>query len=66
MPPKIKELIYLLERQGFLNRGGKGSHRNYAHPKCSKIVTISGKLSSDAQKYQVKMVAEALEEIKGK
>jgi len=28
MPPKIRELIAELERNGFTNRGGKGSHRN--------------------------------------
>jgi predicted RNA binding protein YcfA (HicA-like mRNA interferase family) len=49
MPPKIKELIAELERNGFTNRGGKGSHRNYTHPLCSKPVTISGKEGNDAQ-----------------
>lgn len=34
MPPKIKQLIAELERNGFVNRGGKGSHRNFKHPKC--------------------------------
>jgi predicted RNA binding protein YcfA (HicA-like mRNA interferase family) len=29
---KIRELIADLERAGFLNRGGKGSHRNYKYP----------------------------------
>lgn len=28
MPPKVRELIAELERNGFTNRGGKGSHRN--------------------------------------
>jgi len=28
MPPKIRELIAELERNGFTDRGGKGSHRN--------------------------------------
>ncbi len=27
MPPKVRELIEKLERAGFQNRGGKGSHR---------------------------------------
>ena len=64
MPPKIRELIPELKRNGFVNRGGKGSHRNYFHPRCSKIVTVSGKTGNDAQKYQIKQVKEALEEIK--
>lgn len=55
MPPKIRELVAELERCGFTNRGGKGSHRNYEHPKCSRIVTISGKAGIDAQKYQIKL-----------
>ena len=32
MPRKLRELIGELERAGFVDRGGKGSHRNYAHP----------------------------------
>ena len=66
MPPKIRELITELERSGFYDRSGKGSHRNYYHPKCSKIVTISGKQGSDAQNYQIKQVRAALNEVKGK
>ena len=64
MPPKIRELIAELERNGFKNRGGKGSHRNYAHPLCSKIVTISGKSGNDARQYQSKQVKEAIREVK--
>lgn len=29
MPPKVRELIADLERVGFVDRGGKGSHRNF-------------------------------------
>lgn len=32
MPPKIRDLIAELERAGFVNRGGKGNHRNFVHP----------------------------------
>ncbi|MGD9161672.1 MAG: type II toxin-antitoxin system HicA family toxin [Desulfobacteraceae bacterium] len=63
MPPKIKDLINKLKTAGFINRGGKGSHRNYKHPDGINI-TISGKLSSDAQSYQEKDVKKALERIK--
>jgi len=66
MPPKIKELIAELERNGFTNRGGKGSHRNFRHPFCSKIVRVSGKTGEDAKEYQLKQVREALEEVKKK
>jgi predicted RNA binding protein YcfA (HicA-like mRNA interferase family) len=31
MPRKIRQLIADLENAGFINRGGKGSHRNFLH-----------------------------------
>ena len=62
MPPKIRELVKNLERAGFRNRGGKGSHRNFVHPNVSKPVTISGKLGNDAKKYQVRAVEKAVQE----
>lgn len=49
MPPKVRDLIAELERAGFVNRGGKGSHRNFVHLKAQKPVTISGKLGDDAK-----------------
>jgi predicted RNA binding protein YcfA (HicA-like mRNA interferase family) len=51
MPPKVRELIAELERAGFVNRGGKGSHRNFVHPKVSKPIAIAGKPSDDAKEY---------------
>jgi predicted RNA binding protein YcfA (HicA-like mRNA interferase family) len=63
MPPKIRELISDLERAGFRNRGGKGDHRNYVHPRLSKPVTISGKLGDDAKRYQIRAVEAALAEL---
>lgn len=63
MPPKIRELIEQLEKAGFQNRGGKGSHRNYIHPNGSKPITVSGKLGDDAKRYQERAVARALQEI---
>jgi predicted RNA binding protein YcfA (HicA-like mRNA interferase family) len=32
MPRKIRELIRDLEKTGFVNKGGKGSNRNFVHP----------------------------------
>ncbi len=64
MPRKIRELIRDLERTGFINRGGKGSHRNFVHPNVMKPVTISGKLGDDAFSYQEKSVRQAIEESK--
>jgi predicted RNA binding protein YcfA (HicA-like mRNA interferase family) len=64
MPPKIKQLIKELERAGFVDRGGKGSHRNFVHPKVAKPVTISGKVGDDALRYQERDVKKAIEESK--
>jgi predicted RNA binding protein YcfA (HicA-like mRNA interferase family) len=56
VPPKIRELIAGLRAAGFVDRGGKGSHRNFVHPNVSKPVTISGALGDDAKQYQVRAV----------
>lgn len=64
MPPRIRDLISDLERWGFVDRGGKGSHRNFAHPKVAKVITISGGSGDDAKHYQVRAVKRALEESK--
>ncbi len=61
MPQKIRELINRLERAGFVNRGGKGSHRNYEHPKGLRV-TLSGNLGADAKPYQTQVVQTAIEE----
>ena len=63
MPPKIRELVAELEGAGFVNRGGKGSHRNYVHPRLSKPITISGKLGDDAKQYQIRAVRTAIAEV---
>jgi len=62
MPPKIRELIKKLEKAGFQNRGGRGSHRNYIHPQ-GIAITISGKLGADSKKYQEKEVERKLAEL---
>ena len=64
MPRKIRELIADLKAAGFEDRGGKGSHRNFVHPKVAKPVTISGKAGDDAKKYQERAVGKAIEESK--
>ncbi|HED13379.1 MAG TPA: addiction module toxin, HicA family [Gammaproteobacteria bacterium] len=63
MPKKIRELIYLLEKSGFINRGGKGSHRNFLHPSGVKV-TISGNPGKDALTYQEKEVKLKIAEVK--
>ncbi len=63
MPRKIRELIKDLEKADFVNRGGKGSHRNYIH-KTGTVVTISGKLGDDVKPYQEKLVKQKIQESK--
>ena len=61
MPKKIRVLIRELEKAGFVNRGGKGSHRNFLHPS-GVILTLSGKSGDDAKVYQEKLVKQKIEE----
>jgi predicted RNA binding protein YcfA (HicA-like mRNA interferase family) len=61
MPRKVRDLIADLERNGFASRGGKGSHRNFLHPKGVRI-TISGSPGDDAKPYQEKDVRKAIRE----
>ena len=63
MVSKIRQLIKELKRAGFICRGGKGSHRNYFHPK-GIAITISGKLGDDAKRYQGKEVEVKIKESK--
>jgi len=62
MPPKIRELIARLEEAGFVNRGGKGSHRNFVHPNVQKPITVPGNLGDDAKQYLVRAVQRAIAE----
>jgi len=65
MPRKIRELIQELLKAGFIDRGGKGSHRNFTHPECSMPVTLSGSSGlDDAKSYQEKAIKKALNEVK--
>jgi predicted RNA binding protein YcfA (HicA-like mRNA interferase family) len=61
MPKKIRELIALLSKAGFENRGGKGSHRNFQHPKGVRV-TLSGNLGDDARRYQEREVEQRIKE----
>ena len=63
MAPLVRELIADLKRAGCADRGGKGSHRNFTHPRLSRPITISGSLGDDAKPYQIKAVRQALRDI---
>ena len=53
MPRKIRQLIADLKSAGFVDRGGKGSHKNFEHPRGVRI-TLSGGEGADAKPYQEK------------
>jgi predicted RNA binding protein YcfA (HicA-like mRNA interferase family) len=60
MPRKVRALIADLKRAGFLDRGGKGSHRNFTHPQGVRV-TICGKPGDDAKHYQELEVRRAID-----
>ena len=60
MPRKVRQLIADLEKAGFVNRGGKGSHRNFTHPRGLRI-TLSGATGAAAKHYQERDVRRALD-----
>jgi predicted RNA binding protein YcfA (HicA-like mRNA interferase family) len=62
MPRKIRQLIADLEKHGFVDRGGKGSHRNFLHPSGVKI-TLSGARGEDAKHYQERDLKRAMQKI---
>ena len=59
MPRKLRELVAQLLRAGFVDRGGKGSHRNFLHPKGIRV-TLSGRPGDDAKRYQEQEVAQRI------
>ncbi len=61
MPRKVRQLIADLEKAGFVDRGGKGSHRNFTHPKGLRV-TLSGNPSHDAKPYQEREVRRKIEQ----
>jgi predicted RNA binding protein YcfA (HicA-like mRNA interferase family) len=44
---KVRDLIRLVENDGWVHIGTRGSHRQFNHPLKSGRVTIAGKLSDD-------------------
>jgi predicted RNA binding protein YcfA (HicA-like mRNA interferase family) len=63
MPRRIGELIQDLVDAGFVDRGGKGSHRNFKHPAGARI-TVSGSPGDDAKAYQERDLKKALLEVR--
>jgi predicted RNA binding protein YcfA (HicA-like mRNA interferase family) len=47
VPTKVRDLIRMLERDGWFQVAQKGSHRQFKHPTKSRKVTVPGKLSDE-------------------
>jgi predicted RNA binding protein YcfA (HicA-like mRNA interferase family) len=62
MPRKVRELIRDLKQAGFVDRGGKGSQRNYEHPSGGRV-TVSGQSGDNAKPNQEGEVRRAIEEV---
>lgn len=58
MPKKLHVLLSALAKAGFVNRGGKGSHRNYIHP-CGHRLTVSVH-AGEAKPYQQRAIEDAI------
>ena len=63
MPRKVRQLMANLEHAGYVNRGGKGSHWNFAHPQGIRL-TLCGHPGDDAKPYQERDVRRALAALK--
>ena len=42
MPMKVREVIRLLERHGWVEIRSRGSHRHFKHPNRAFVVTVPG------------------------
>jgi len=60
VPKKIRQLIQDLKKAGYVDRGGKGSHRNFTLEGLP-TVTLSGKTGDDAKRYQKRSVFTAVD-----
>ena len=44
---KVRELIRILEQNGWVRLRTRGDHRQFAHPKIRGVLTVSGNLGRD-------------------
>jgi len=62
MPKKLAQLLLDLAKAGFVNRGGKGSHRNYEHPGGYRLLVSVHK--GEAKPYQQRDIEDAIRAVK--
>lgn len=48
---KVKEVIKMLEADGWVNNYTKGDHRQFTHPFKKGKVTVRGKLSEELNQF---------------
>ncbi|MBB3058467.1 type II toxin-antitoxin system HicA family toxin [Mucilaginibacter gotjawali] len=53
---KVKEIIKIIEADGWLFSRQTGSHRQFKHPDKKGTVTVAGKLSDDLDKGTQKSI----------
>jgi len=57
MIKKVREIIRLIEKDGWYLKAHKGSsHRQYSHPQKKGRVTINGKASDDLDHFLVNSI----------
>jgi predicted RNA binding protein YcfA (HicA-like mRNA interferase family) len=42
MPMKVREIISLLQKGGWIEMRARGSHRNFKHPNSPYVITVAG------------------------
>jgi predicted RNA binding protein YcfA (HicA-like mRNA interferase family) len=42
MPMKVREVIRLLEKRGWVKMRSRGSHRRFKHPNQALVITVPG------------------------
>ena len=42
MPLKVREVIRLLEKNGWVEMRSRGSHRHFKHPEQPMVITVPG------------------------
>jgi predicted RNA binding protein YcfA (HicA-like mRNA interferase family) len=42
MPMRVREVVQLLERNGWEQMRSKGSHRRFKHPEKPSVITVPG------------------------
>jgi len=47
MPMKVREVIRLLERHGWVEMRSKGSHRHFKHPNQACVITVPGQAGKE-------------------